>query len=71
MVNGEDAVVVRVENQGASYEELQRQFTGAIQSGDLPNITIAEDTQLQFMADSGVVLPASACISVFRPAVTT
>lgn len=58
----QDAVVVRVENQGASYEELQRQFTGAIQSGDLPNITIAEDTQLQFMADSGVVLPASSCI---------
>ena len=58
----QDAVVVNVENQGASYEELQRQFTGAIQSGDLPNITIAEDTQLQFMADSGVVLPASSCI---------
>jgi sn-glycerol 3-phosphate transport system substrate-binding protein len=57
----QDQVVVQVENQGASYEELQRQFVGAIQSGDLPNITIAEDTQLQFMADSGVVLPATAC----------
>jgi sn-glycerol 3-phosphate transport system substrate-binding protein len=57
----QDQVVVRVENQGSSYEELQRQFTGAIQSGDLPNVTVAEDTQLQFMADSGVVLPATSC----------
>lgn len=58
----QDQVVVRVESQGASYEELQRQFVGSIQSGELPNVVIAEDTQLQFMADSGVVLPATSCL---------
>jgi sn-glycerol 3-phosphate transport system substrate-binding protein len=58
----QDAVVVNVQNQGAAYEELQRKFNQAISSGDLPNITIMEDTQNQFMADSGVVVPAAACI---------
>jgi sn-glycerol 3-phosphate transport system substrate-binding protein len=58
----QDAVVVRAESQGTAYEELQRKFNSAIQSGELPTIAITEDTQNQFMADSGVVVPASACL---------
>jgi sn-glycerol 3-phosphate transport system substrate-binding protein len=58
----QDQVVVTAESQGVAYEEVQRTFNSAIQSGDLPNVTIMEDTQNQFMADSGVVVPAAACI---------
>ena len=58
----QDAVVVTAESQGTAYEELQRSFNSAIQGGDLPTIAIVEDTQNQFMADSGVVVPASACL---------
>jgi sn-glycerol 3-phosphate transport system substrate-binding protein len=58
----QDAVVVTAQGQGTAYEELQRKFNSSIQSGDLPNIAITEDVQNQFMADSGVVVPASACL---------
>jgi sn-glycerol 3-phosphate transport system substrate-binding protein len=58
----QDQVVVTAESQGTAYEEVQRQFNSSIQSGDLPTVTIMEDTQNQFMADSGVVVPAAACI---------
>lgn len=58
----QDQVVVTAESQGVAYEEVQRQFNSSIQSGDLPTVTIMEDIQNQFMADSGVVVPAAACI---------
>lgn len=58
----QDQVVLTAESQGVAYEEVQRQFNSSIQSGDLPTITIMEDVQTQFMADSGVVVPASACL---------
>lgn len=54
-------VRVQVENQGASYEELLRKYRQAIPSGDLPAIGIMEDTNTQFLADSGTILPAEAC----------
>jgi sn-glycerol 3-phosphate transport system substrate-binding protein len=57
----QDKVRVRVETQGQSYEELLRTFTRGIPARDLPAIAILEDTTTQFMADSGVVLPAQAC----------
>jgi sn-glycerol 3-phosphate transport system substrate-binding protein len=58
----QDRVVVTAESQGTAYEELQRKFNQGIQSEDLPNVAIVEDTQNQSMADSGVVVPAAACI---------
>jgi sn-glycerol 3-phosphate transport system substrate-binding protein len=57
----QDKVNVRLENQGVSYEEIQRKFNTAIASGDLGGLVIAEDTQTQFLADSGVIIPAQAC----------
>lgn len=57
----QDKVTVELENQGVSYEAVQRQFNTAISSGDLPAIAVLEDTQTQFMADSGVIVPAEAC----------
>ena len=60
--DSQDAVTVRVEAQGVSYEELQRQFNQGIPSGQIPAIAILEDTQNQAMADSGVIIPGSACL---------
>jgi len=57
----QDKVNVRLENQGVSYEEIQRKFNTAIRSGDLAGLVVAEDTQTQFLADSGVIVPAAAC----------
>lgn len=58
----QDRVEVQVEVQGTSYAELLRKFQQAIPTGNLPAITIGEDTETQFMIDSGVVLPAQDCI---------
>jgi sn-glycerol 3-phosphate transport system substrate-binding protein len=57
----QDRVIVRVENQGASYEELLRKYRQGIPSGDLPAIGIMEDTNTQFLADSGTIIPGAVC----------
>jgi len=57
----QDKVIVRMENQGVGYEEIQRKFNTAISSGDLGGLVVLEDTQTQFMADSGTIVPAQAC----------
>ncbi len=54
-------VTVRLESQGASYEEIQRKFNEALPSQQLPAVIVVDDTFTQSMADSGVVLPAQAC----------
>lgn len=54
-------VKVEVESQGTSYVELLRNFKNALPTKNLPAITIGEDIDTQFMADSKVVLPASDC----------
>ncbi len=58
----QDRVVIDVENQATSFEELQRKYNQAIPSNDLPGIALLEDTQTQAMADSGTILPAQSCI---------
>lgn len=58
----QDQVVVRSESQGTSFEEIQRQYNQAIQSGDLPNMALLEDTQTLALADSGTILPATSCL---------
>jgi sn-glycerol 3-phosphate transport system substrate-binding protein len=61
--NGSQSEVrVRLESQGASYEELQRKFEAAVPSRELPALVVFDDTATQTMADSGVILPAQACI---------
>ncbi|MGQ0831995.1 MAG: extracellular solute-binding protein [Microthrixaceae bacterium] len=57
----QDRVKVRVESQGASYEELLRKYRQGIPTGDLPAIGIMEDTTTQFLADSGTIVPAGVC----------
>jgi sn-glycerol 3-phosphate transport system substrate-binding protein len=58
----QDRVRVRLESQGASYEEIQRRFNESIRSRDLPALILVDDTFTRSMADSGVVLPAQSCI---------
>jgi sn-glycerol 3-phosphate transport system substrate-binding protein len=62
--DSQDAVVLRASNQGASYGEVYRKFTSAAAAGpdQLPDLIYLEDTQLQAMADSDLVLPAEACM---------
>ena len=55
-------VHVRLESQGSSYEELQRKFEAAVPTRQLPAVMVFDDTATQTMADSGVVLPAQACV---------
>ena len=55
-------VQVEVEVQGNSYAELLDKFKKGIPNKQLPAITIGEDKDTQFMIDSGVVVPAQACI---------
>jgi sn-glycerol 3-phosphate transport system substrate-binding protein len=57
----QDKVTVRMENQGVGYEEIQRKFNTAIASKTLGGLVVLEDTQTQFMADSGVIVPAQVC----------
>ncbi|MFZ6002767.1 MAG: extracellular solute-binding protein [Actinomycetota bacterium] len=59
--SSQDRVKVRVENQGAAYEELLRKYRQGIPSGDLPAIGIMEDTTTQFLADSGTIIPGGVC----------
>jgi sn-glycerol 3-phosphate transport system substrate-binding protein len=58
----QDRVQINVENQGTSFEELQRKYNQAIPSNDLPGLALLEDTQTQALADSGTILPAQSCI---------
>jgi sn-glycerol 3-phosphate transport system substrate-binding protein len=60
--SSQDKVRVRLESQGASYEELQRKFEAAVPSRQLPALLVFDDTATQTMADSGVVLPAQSCV---------
>lgn len=57
----QDRVRIQVENQGASYEELLRKYRQGIPSRELPGIGIMEDTNTQFLADSGTIVPAGDC----------
>jgi sn-glycerol 3-phosphate transport system substrate-binding protein len=60
----QDQVVVRASNQGASFAEVNRKFESAASAdtGQLPDLVMLESTQLQSLADGGLVLPAEACM---------
>ena len=57
----QDKVKVSLENQGVAFEELLRKYRQGIPSGDLPTIGVMEDTNTQFLADSGTIVPGAAC----------
>jgi sn-glycerol 3-phosphate transport system substrate-binding protein len=59
--DSQSSVRVRLESQGASYDEIQRKFNQAVSSGQLPALLMVDDTFTRSMADSGVILPAQGC----------
>ncbi len=60
----QDQVTVTASDQGASYAEVYRKFESAASAdtSQLPDVVYLENTQLQALADSGLVLPAQACM---------
>lgn len=54
-------VKVNIASQG-NTAELQKKYSELIATPDqLPNLVFSEDTNLQFMSDSGTVVPAASC----------
>jgi sn-glycerol 3-phosphate transport system substrate-binding protein len=58
----QDQVVVNVEAQGSSDEELKQAYDQSISTADLPEMALLLDTQVQSLVDSGTLLPAQSCI---------
>jgi len=56
-------VRVRLDAQGTGYPELMRKFQSAVPSKQLPGLVMFDDTAVQTLADSNVVMPAQACIN--------
>jgi len=60
--DSQDKVVVRTEYQGTFEEQVKKYEDAMADPSSLPDIVTPDDTSTQFMADSGTVIPASACI---------
>jgi sn-glycerol 3-phosphate transport system substrate-binding protein len=61
---GQDRVELVASSQGGSFAEVYRKFesAAAADTGQLPDIVMLESTELQSLADGGLVLPAEACM---------
>ena len=60
----QDKVHVTASNQGSSYAEVYRKFESAASANtdQLPDVVLLENTQLQVLADGGLILPAESCM---------
>jgi len=60
----QDAVHVTASDQGSSYAEVYRKFESAASANtdQLPDVVLLENTQLQVLADGGLILPAQSCM---------
>jgi sn-glycerol 3-phosphate transport system substrate-binding protein len=60
----QDKVHVTASNQGSSYAEVYRKFESAASANtdQLPDVVLLENTQLQVLADGGLILPAQSCM---------
>ncbi len=60
----QDKVRVVASDQGSSYAEVFRKFDSAASANpdQLPDVVYLENTQLQVLADSKLILPAQACM---------
>jgi len=60
----QDKVKVTASDQGSSYAEVYRKFESAASANtdQLPDIVLLENTQLQVLADGGLILPAQSCM---------
>ncbi len=57
-------VHVSASDQGTSYAEVYRKFESAASANtdQLPDVVLLENTQLQVLADGGLILPAQSCM---------
>jgi sn-glycerol 3-phosphate transport system substrate-binding protein len=60
----QDQVHVTASDQGTSYAEVYRKFESAASANtdQLPDVVLLENTQLQVLADGGLILPAQSCM---------
>jgi len=60
----QDKVVLTASDQGQSFAEVYRKFesAAAADTSQLPDLVLLEDTQLQVIADSGLMLPTQSCM---------
>jgi sn-glycerol 3-phosphate transport system substrate-binding protein len=60
----QDTVHVTASDQGSSYAEVYRKFESAASANtdQLPDVVLLENTQLQVLADGGLILPAQSCM---------
>jgi sn-glycerol 3-phosphate transport system substrate-binding protein len=60
----QDKVHVTASDQGTSYAEVYRKFESAASANtdQLPDVVLLENTQLQVLADGGLILPAQSCM---------
>jgi sn-glycerol 3-phosphate transport system substrate-binding protein len=60
----QDQVKVTASDQGSSYAEVYRKFESAASANtdQLPDVVLLENTQLQVLADGGLILPAQSCM---------
>jgi sn-glycerol 3-phosphate transport system substrate-binding protein len=60
----QDKVHVTASDQGSSYAEVYRKFESAASANtdQLPDVVLLENTQLQVLADGGLILPAESCM---------
>jgi sn-glycerol 3-phosphate transport system substrate-binding protein len=60
----QDQVEVTASDQGNSYAEVYRKFESAASANtdQLPDVVLLENTQLQVLADGGLILPAQSCM---------
>ena len=60
----QDKVKLTASDQGQSFAEVYRKFESAASAdtSQLPDIVMLENTQLQVIADSGLILPAQSCM---------
>jgi sn-glycerol 3-phosphate transport system substrate-binding protein len=60
----QDRVVVTASDQGSSFDEVYRTFESAAAANpdQLPDLIMVDTNQLQALSDSGLILPAQACM---------
>jgi sn-glycerol 3-phosphate transport system substrate-binding protein len=60
----QDDIVLTASDQGQSYAEVFRKFESAASAdqSQLPDVVYLENTQLQVLADSNLILPAQSCM---------
>ena len=68
----QDQVKVTASDQGNSYAEVYRKFESAASANtdQLPDIVLLENTQLQVLADGGLILPAQSCMEAVHYEIT-